>query len=78
MYADRSSLLKAGSMRKLVILFGVAALSACGSMPAMQSSVQSSFNGESYDSGPTSIRDPRFANPAFYSESDGMRLPSFE
>jgi hypothetical protein len=40
--------------------------------------MQSSFNGERYQSGPTDIHDSRFGNPAFYSESDGMRLPSFE
>jgi hypothetical protein len=68
---------KAESMRKLIIFSCITALSACGSMP-IQSSMQSSFNGERYQPGPTNIHDSRFGNPAFYSESDGMRLPSFE
>lgn len=64
-------------MQKLLALCAAAlTLSACGSMPTMQSSMQSDFNGQRYESGPTSIQDARFGNPEFYSESD-IRLPQF-
>ena len=64
-------------MRILMIVGGLCLLSACASMP-MESSMQSSFNGQRFESGPTDIHDSRFGNPSFYSESDDMRLPSFE
>ncbi len=67
-------------MHKVFVLCTVGAalmLSACESMPTMGSSMQSNFNGQQYVSGPTSIRDPRFGSPAFYSESDDIRMPQF-
>jgi hypothetical protein len=64
-------------MQKPIIFSCIGALPACGSMP-IQSSIQSNFKGESYQSGPANIHDSRFGNAAFYSESDGMRLPTFE
>jgi len=64
-------------MRNLFALCAVLTLSACGSMPTVQSSMQSNFNGQRYVSGPTNIRDARFGNPAFYSDSDDLPLPQF-
>jgi hypothetical protein len=63
-------------MRKLLLLPAVLLLSSCASMPLDSSSLMQ-FNGQSFQSGPTSIHDARFGSPEFYSESDGMRLPSF-
>jgi len=77
MYYVGTSKLKVASMRKLMVLGGLCLLSACASMP-MESSMQSSFNGQRFESGPTNIHDSRFGSPSFYSESDDMRLPSFE
>ncbi|HTV98253.1 MAG TPA: hypothetical protein VMA54_21005 [Steroidobacteraceae bacterium] len=63
-------------MRKLLAVFALLMLSACASMPMMESSMQSDFNGQRYVSGPTNIQDARFGNPEFYSDSDGP-LPQF-
>jgi hypothetical protein len=64
-------------MQKLLLLPAVALLSACASMPLGSSTQMMQFNGQSFQSGPTSIHDPRLGDPAFYSESDNVQLPSF-
>ena len=64
-------------MSKLLLLVpAVLVLSACASTD-FGSSVQTNFNGQNFQSGPTDIHDARFRNPAFYSESDNAPLPAF-
>ncbi len=63
-------------MKTFLFLPALALLSSCASMPSGSATLMQ-FNGQSFQSGPTSIHDPRLGSPEFYSESDDMRLPSF-
>jgi hypothetical protein len=60
-------------MKSLSILASVLLLGACSEAPVMHSSstgYSSSFNGYSYQFGPTSIDDPRMRHPSFYMDGD--------
>jgi len=59
-------------MKSLSTLACVLLLGACSEAPVMHSSsgYGSSFNGYSYQYGPTSIDDPRLKQPSFYMDGD--------
>jgi hypothetical protein len=50
-------------MKALLSVVAALLLCSCAGAPTMNGSVQSSFNGSTYTSGPTSADDPRFRNP---------------
>jgi hypothetical protein len=49
-------------------------LCACATAPQMHGSFQSSFNGNHFVSGPTSIDDPRLQSPQFYMNDDASPM----
>jgi hypothetical protein len=57
-------------MKALLTVVSVLLLCSCAGAPVMNGSIQSSFNGTSYTSGPTSADDPRLRSPQFYMNDD--------
>lgn len=54
-------------MRALLGVLSVVLLCSCAAAPTMRTS----FNGNTYANGPTSIDDPRLRSPQFYMNDDG-------
>jgi hypothetical protein len=57
-------------MKALLSVVSVLLLCSCAGAPVMTGSMQSSFNGNTYTSGPTSADDPRLRSPQFYMNDD--------
>jgi hypothetical protein len=57
-------------MKALFSVVSVLLLCSCAGAPVMNGSMQSSFNGTTYTSGPTSADDPRLRSPQFYMNDD--------
>jgi hypothetical protein len=57
-------------MKALLSIVAVLSLCSCAATPSMNGSVQSSINGTSYTSGPSSADDPRLRSPQFYMNDD--------
>jgi hypothetical protein len=53
-------------MKALLSAISVLLLCSCAAVPTLQTS----FNGTSYTSGPTSVNDPRLHSPQFYMDDD--------
>ena len=57
-------------MKALLAAVSVLLLCSCAGAPVMNGSMQSSFNGNTYASGPTNAADPRLRSPQFYMNDD--------
>lgn len=57
-------------MKALLVVASVLLLCSCAGAPAMNGSIQSSFNGTPYTSGPTNADDPRLRSAQFYMNDD--------
>jgi hypothetical protein len=61
-------------VKTLLGVLSVLLLCSCAAMPNMRTS----FNGNTYSSGPTSIDDPRLRSPQFYMNDDGQPVERAE
>lgn len=57
-------------MKTLLGIGSILLLCSCAATPVMNGSIQSSFNGTTYTSGPTNANDPRLRSPQFYMNDD--------